>query len=159
MKITLRLEEDGQESQSVEIETEPTQILHSIADKVAKDFDTDVEDILQCLAESRGHDSGNTSVAEFFGDERRSCRLRLVCITLHFEGESATRRFHASRTWREVHRWGCKRFCIAEDACPNLELRDGGVEGFLINENQKIGKVHGCKNVWLVAPGPEQNGK
>lgn len=54
MKITLSLEEDGQENHSVEIETEPTQILHSIADKVAKDFDTDVEDILQCLAESRG---------------------------------------------------------------------------------------------------------
>lgn len=159
MKITLSLDEGGQGSHSVEIETEPTEILRSIADRVAQDFDTDVEDVLQCLAETRAHDSGKTSVADFFRDEHRPYRLRLVCIKLHFEGESAMRRFHSSRTWHYVHRWGCKKFNVAEDACPNLQLRDGSAEGSLINENQTIGEFHGCKNIWLVAPGPEPNGR
>lgn len=159
MKITLSLEEAGDSSTCIEIEAQPNQLIRSVADRAAQVLDTDVEEVLECLAEIRAHDSGKASVADFVRDGRQTFRLRLVCIKLHFEGESRLHRFQASRTWSAVHRWACKKFNVADDACPNLQLRDGSSEGSLINENQKIGEFHGCKNVWLVAPGPEQNGR
>lgn len=85
-------------------------------------------------------------------------RVRRVCIELHFETEEKQKRFPVEAKWARVHRWGCRAFSIATDACPHLELREGSPQGPVINERQEIGPHSGCKTVWLVKPGPEPNG-
>jgi len=85
-------------------------------------------------------------------------RLRRVCIELHFEGDSKQRKFPVQAKWARVHRWGCRAFTIASDACAHLELREDNPQGPAINERQEIGPHTGCKTVWLVKPGPEPNG-
>jgi len=82
----------------------------------------------------------------------------LGCIDLHFESEAHQHHFLPSAKWERVHRWGCKKFKIASDACTNLELHSGSPEGPALNEAKKIGHHEGCMTVWLVKPGPERNG-
>ena len=84
--------------------------------------------------------------------------LQRVCIDLHFETEAKQARFPARAKWARVHRWGCRAFTIASDACAHLELREGSPAGPALNERQEIGPHVGCEVVWLVKPGPEPNG-
>ena len=84
--------------------------------------------------------------------------LRRVSIELHFEGEAKRARFPARAKWARVHRWGCRAFTIASDACAHLELREGSPAGPALNERQEIGPHAGSEIVWLVKPGPEPNG-
>ncbi len=85
-------------------------------------------------------------------------QLQRVCIELHFETESKQKKFPVQAKWARVHRWGCRAFTIANDACAHLELREDTPTGPAINERQEIGPHVGCKTVWLVKPGPEPNG-
>jgi hypothetical protein len=84
--------------------------------------------------------------------------LQRVCVELHFEGEAKQAQFPAQARWARVHRWGCRVFTIATDACAHLELREDTPTGPALNERQAIGPHSGCKPVWLVKPGPEPNG-
>jgi len=85
-------------------------------------------------------------------------RLKRVCIRLHFETETKEKRFPVEAKWSRVHRWGCRAFTIASDACAHLELHENTPQGPAINERQEIGPHAGCQTVWLVKPGPEPNG-
>lgn len=84
--------------------------------------------------------------------------LHRVCIDLNFEGEAKRAWFPARAKWARVHRWGCRAFTIASDACAHLELREGSPTGPALNERQEIGPHKGCEIVWLVKPGSEPNG-
>lgn len=85
-------------------------------------------------------------------------RMRRVCVEVHFEADHKQHKFPAQAKWARVHRWACRAFEVAHDACANLELRDGAPNGPPINERQEIGPHAGCKAVWLVKPGAEPNG-
>lgn len=85
-------------------------------------------------------------------------RTRRQCVRLHFEGEDLEHKFPASATWGRVHRFGCRQFAIADDACANLELHLGVIDGPVANERKQIGQHAGCVDIWLVKPGPESNG-
>lgn len=99
----------------------------------------------------------NRSLGEFKWPAQ-PIRIRRVCIELHFESDAKQKKFPLQAKWARVHRWGCRAFTIASDACPHLELREGSPQGTAINERQEIGPHAGCKPVWLVKPGPEPNG-
>src|SRR5688572_19192419 len=115
MKITLNLEEAENIFKSIEVEAQPTDSLATVIGKATSDLNTDVEDVLESLAFAREHDSGRATIEHYLGDGNRKLRFRLVCVELHFEGECAVRRFSPVRKWGAVHRWGCKKFMVAED--------------------------------------------
>jgi hypothetical protein len=118
-----------------------------LAQKIAAVLELEAEEILTEL-----------SKPECLHPEHHHGRLELVCIDLHFETDSAKHHFFSTAKWERVHRWGCKKFKIATDACANLELHSGSPEGPALNESKSIGKHEGCTQVWLVKPGPEKNG-
>lgn len=88
----------------------------------------------------------------------RVLRFHRVCINVHFETDSAYHWFPSQARWALVHRWACRHFAVANDACANLELRKSSFSGPPINERQAIGSDEDCREVWLVKPGAEQNG-
>jgi len=84
--------------------------------------------------------------------------LNTVCIVVHYESETEQQFFPKHAPWSTVHRWACNKFQVAHDACANLELREVTPTGAPINEREKIGDSDDCTDVWLLKPGPEQNG-
>lgn len=80
------------------------------------------------------------------------------CIEVHFESETQKHDFSENAKWNSVFDWACRVFDIAKDACANLELRLSAPDGLPINEREKIGEFGECVTIWLVKPGPEQNG-
>jgi hypothetical protein len=84
--------------------------------------------------------------------------VRRVCVKVHFEGDEAKHFFPARAPWSRVHRWACRKFGVAHAAAANLELHEGSPTGPVLNERKDIGASDECKEVWLVKPGPENNG-
>lgn len=84
--------------------------------------------------------------------------LKTVVIELHYEAERKTHPFSANDTWGKVHEWACEKFGIADDACPNLELRADSAVGGVLNDDAPIGDSAKHRTVWLVKPGPEPFG-
>ncbi len=87
-----------------------------------------------------------------------SLKVHAACVEVHFESEEHRHHFPVEARWSRVHRWACRHFTIAHDACANLELRLGSQDGPLLNERKEIGRHSDCVVVWLVKPGPEPNG-
>ena len=145
--IIIEVEQRGAPAEKIELEFEAQPEHREVAERLAAVLALDAEELLVELAAAHrdGHQHGHH-------------RLHLTCIDLHFESESAKHRFLARSTWARVHRWGCRRFHIAADIAPNLELRDGAPDGPALNEAKPIGHHEGCQVVWLVKPGPESNG-
>lgn len=90
--------------------------------------------------------------------EEREVKIKRVCVDLHFESEHETHKFLSRQTWGDVHKFGCNKFHVAGDACANLELHEGTPTGPVLNDRLEIGTFEGCKEVWMVKPGPEPNG-
>lgn len=154
------------------------EIILSISDKggiravhIPVDSEDTVENLAQKLTAEGGIDG--QSVLEIvldgavFTAESRCADLILkhhalevhrVCVEVHFETESEQHWFPSQTHWSRVHQWACKHFNVAHDACGNLELHEGTPEGAPINEREKIGHDDECRVVWLIKPGPEQNG-
>lgn len=123
-------------------------LAEEVASKLADRIEIDIEEIAAELVEN----------PPTHHHETHHCHLKFVCVDVHFETESARHHFLARSRWEAVHKWACRKFKIATDACANLELHEGGPKGPLLNESKPIGKHEGCVNVWLVKPGPEPNG-
>lgn len=90
--------------------------------------------------------------------KQREIKVHRVCVELHFESDKRRHHFPVHAHWARVHRWGCRHFPIAHDACANLELRLGAPDGPALNELKPIGASDECLVVWLVKPGSEPNG-
>ena len=155
MKVHVNVEDDGV-LQTLEYDLVPTAPIQSLAAKIAADLDEPIADILADFDANGSAVAADTPAL----DVLHGCvNVRRVCIELHFETETITHRFSAKAKWERVHQFGCKKFTVAEDACANLELHDGTVDGPALNESQQIGTFKGCRTVWLVKPGPEPNGQ
>ena len=157
MKVGVNIEEDGVVVRTLEYDLGESDSVEQLAERVAADIDADLDDVLVDL----GFDGVELKKEDRLGDVLkgdRRLRHRRVCIDLHFESESVTRRFSPNTRWRRVHRFGCRKFDVANDACANLELHEDDPKGPALNEAVEIGSFTGCKTVWLVKPGPEPNG-
>ena len=84
--------------------------------------------------------------------------LKTIVVDVHYEADHKTHPFSSDETWSQVHDWACDKFSIADDACPNLELRADSPTGGLLSENGAIGSSAKQRTVWLVKPGPDQFG-
>jgi hypothetical protein len=145
--VRLEVEREGRPAETITEEFEGAIDRPRLAGKVASILELEAEEILEEL-----------SKPECFHPERHHGTLKLVCVDLHFETEEKRHHFLPKAKWERVHRWGCKYFRIAVDACANLELHSGSPEGPVLNESKEIGHHRGCLHVWLVKPGPEKNG-
>lgn len=155
MKVHVNVEEEDGDSRTLEYDLVPNEPIQTLAAQVAADLDEPVADILADFGSNGAPATATAPAIEFL----HGCiKLRRVCVELHFETESFTRRFSPKAKWERVHLFGCKRFTVAEDACANLELHDGSAEGPALNEREEIGSFKGCRTVWLVKPGPEPSG-
>lgn len=157
MKIYVDVEENGAIAHCIECEVSPDETVEAVARQLAAQLDMEVDDLLADL-ETYGitfekHQPIHTCLPH---DHR--IRQHRVCIDLHFESEQAVHHFSPQQRWARVHRWGCHHFQVAQDACANLELRVGAPDGPALNETLPLDVFSGCKTVWLVKPGPEQNG-
>lgn len=159
MKITIDLQEPtGKIIKSIEVEAEPHDSIAMAADRAAEGIGVMPEDIYENLGIGDIFFKLENTVYDCLRHGPR-WHLRLVCIEVHFEGDPPEKQwFSPRRKWEVVHRWACRRFHVAADACPNLVLRADSPDGGLLNENMPIGEFKGCKAVWLIAPGPEPNG-
>ena len=147
IEVRVRLERHGLPAEEVTVAFEGAINKPILAQKIAAVLELEAEEILAEL-----------SNPECLHPEHHHGKLKLACIDLHFETESGKHHFLASATWGRVHRWGCKKFRVASDACANLELHSGSPKGPVLNEAKHIGHHEGCREVWLVKPGPEPNG-
>lgn len=147
-QVTVELHRVGAPVENVVLDCESEPTHRQLADKLAPVLTLDAEDLVEEFTEDGSFDAG-----------RKHAKLKLECIDVHFETESATHHFLARMKWKRVHQWACKKFTIAKDLCANLELRDGSPDGPALNEAKPIGHLEGCRTVWLVKPGPEQNGR
>jgi hypothetical protein len=85
-------------------------------------------------------------------------RAKISCVDVHFESDHERHLFPARAPWSLVHRWACRHFDVAHDACANLELREGASDGPPLNDANPIGSRESCVQVWVVNPGPEPFG-
>ncbi len=140
----------------VVIPTTDEDTLETLAGRITKHAEIDGHAVLEIALESKLDDFSK----HLRGAPIRHKKLQLhrVCVEVHFETETERHWFPAQARWARVHRWACKKFEVATDACANLELREGAADGPPINEREPIGKSDECKVAWLVKPGPEQNG-
>lgn len=156
MKVHVNVEDDDGTSRLLEYDLVPTEPIELLAAKIASDLDEPVADILADFGSNGAAPTATAPAIEFL----HGCiKLRRVCVELHFETETITRRFSPTAEWERVHQFGCKKFHVAEDACANLELHDGTADGPALNERQEIGSFERCRSVWLVKPGPEPSGR
>jgi len=148
MRVTVEVLRHGSPVEIIEVEcdAEPTHQL--LAERIAEALTLGVEELVEEFSSDHG----------IYDRSRRRCKLKLECIDVHFESESAVHHFPSRAKWKHVHFWACKKFKIAKDVSVNLELRDGSPEGPALNESKHIGRFEGCRTVWLVKPGPEPNG-
>lgn len=144
---TVEIERHGQPTETVTVEFDGEVKRPEVAAKIAAILELEATELLEELENP-----------EVLHPEHHRGKLKLVSIDLHFETEEAKHHFPASARWERVHRWGCKRFRVASDACANLELHQGSATGPALNEAKRIGHHEGCLVVWLVKPGPERNG-
>ncbi len=149
-QLVVEVEEDGQILQTVTVEGADADAL---ASNVSEQLNIDLDEIMEGYANEIGSDAGKDS------GKGHKIRIRRVCVELHFESHNQRHNFLSKSKWSRVHRWGCRKFTIAQDACANLELHENTPDGAVLNENKQIGSFKGCKPVWLVKPGPEQNGQ
>ena len=156
MELMVEVDDGGPDSPlAIACESTDQEIVCDVVTRSLTEQSLDVVDVRECL--ERG-EPGSRADARV-GDLGVKClRIRVSCIDLYFEGEHIRRRFSSHSTWSAVHRWGCHHFTVAEDACANLELRDGSPTGPALNESLAIGPCRGCRVIWLVKPGPEPYG-
>jgi hypothetical protein len=147
--LTIELHMKGVPPEVIEIEYEGDLTHHGLAHRLAEMLELEADELLHELNQ-KPHTADH---------EHRHCHVELVCVDIHFETEGAMHKFLATSTWERVHRWGCKHFKVASDACANLELHEGTPKGPALNETKPICHLPGCQTVWLVKPGPERNGR
>jgi hypothetical protein len=146
--VTVELHRHGSPVETITIECDAERTHHHLAEQLAEVLTLGVEELVEEFA----------SEQEIYDRQRHHCKLKLECIDVHFETESAIHHFPSRAKWKHVHYWACRKFKIAKDVSANLELRDGSPEGPVLNESKHIGHFEGCRTVWLVKPGPEPNG-
>jgi hypothetical protein len=147
--ITIEIKRHGVPVEILKVECEGELSHRELAPKLAGLLALEAEELIAEFS----HDP------EAYDPGKRRGSLRLVCVDLRFESESATHHFLARSTWGHVFLWGTRRFRIAASAAANLEMRDGSPDGPVLNESKHIGHHEGCRTVWLVKPGPEPNGR
>lgn len=154
MQVSVDVSEEGAAPEIVSLEGVSQDSVAAIADRLAAKLELDPVDVAEALEAEHGLNR-QALVSEL---KVPHLRLRRVCVEVHFEGETARHKFPPRTKWARVHRWACRHFDVASDACANLELRDGAPDGPRLNEGQPIGAFAGCRAVWLIKPGPEPYG-
>ena len=157
MQLKFEIEEGSQVVAEVNREVSGNERFHDVLAGVSKEIDVELEHLIAEL-EHEGKTLETDTLVIDVATHAVPLRVKRVCVDVHFESEQKPHRFLSKQTWGHVHRWACKHFNISKDACPNLELRDGGPTGPALNDKSRIGYFHECKQVWLVKPGPEPNG-
>src|SRR5439155_26332730 len=122
--------EEGGAPEVLSFEADDEELVTALAARIAARLDLDSAEQLEALEAEHGFNR-EALVAHL---PQGLLRVRQVCVELHFEGVVATHRFPARAKWSRVHRWGCRHFHVAVDACANLELRDGAPDGPRLNE-------------------------
>lgn len=154
MKIELNLEDT---KSTLPIDTALTHAVRDLVAHIEKVADIDGRSVVELvLGEPLGVD--DSIVVSTLHFRHPQVRVHRQCVTLHFEGENLQHKFPATATWAQVHRFGCRKFEIASDACANLELHLHTINGPVAGERKQIGEHKGCVDVWLVKPGSEPNG-
>ncbi|HRH45285.1 MAG TPA: hypothetical protein PKY82_26840 [Pyrinomonadaceae bacterium] len=150
--LLIEVEENGIVVKTSNITVLDNDTIETIAQRASTELGIDLEEIIENIV----GDFGSLKAKQ--NDKDKKIKIQRVCVELHFESKEESQNFSSNSKWSKVHRWGCRKFKIAPDACANLELRENSAEGPVINENGKIGSFSGCKIVWLVKPGAEPNG-
>ena len=159
MKIVLEVEELDEVVRSVEIELGDDETVEAAAKRFATALNNlEFEELLEDLTVGEIQLERGQRIGAYAHHGNR-WRHRRACIDLHFEADEMRHHFPVQSLWSRVHRWGCEQFHVDHTLCANLELREGGPKGPVLNENLPVGCFHGCKVVWLVKPGPEPYGQ
>lgn len=156
LKLALSISEKGQD-RIVHVPFDPEDTIETFIDRINETAAMDGHAILELALENAVPDDISTRLKDTLL-RHRDLKLHRVCVNVHFESESVRHWFPVGARWALVHRWACRHFQVAKDACANLELRESTANGPPINERQKIGNSEECCEVWLVKPGSEQNG-
>jgi hypothetical protein len=157
MQIVFEVEESGTVTRTATCEAAETDRIKHVAERVAGELALDAIEIAENLGVGDVRFDIGITVEECAKHGSR-WRHRRECVELRFETEVAKHHFPANAHWKKVHQWGCKHFNVAHDACANLELHEGAPNGPALNDAKELGRYEGCKIVWLVKPGPENNG-
>jgi hypothetical protein len=155
--LHLHITEAGGPSRVVHIPINPEETWEAFADRITEGADVDGHAILEIALDTPVPGDTSRRLRDM-PLRHQELTLHRTCVEVHFETESERHWFPVQARWANVHRWACKKFEVAADACANLELREDKADGPPINERDPIGKSDKCKVVWVVKPGPESNG-
>jgi hypothetical protein len=154
--IQLQIDQPSGQSHIVHISCKPEDTLDTFANRITERAEVDGHAILEMALDMVIEDTSRS--LHDLPLRHRELKFHRVCVAVHFETEEERHWFPVQARWARVHRWACRKFEVSVDACANLELREDSPEGSPVNEREPIGKSEQCKTVWLVKPGPEQNG-
>jgi hypothetical protein len=154
MKFEINIED---QRRSVPIVVAANTTVRELIDQIETEANIDGLSIIEMALESDASldDAITIDTLRFKHDH---FQVHRVCVEVYVEGEPARHHFPITARWAHVHRWACRKFTVAPDACANLEMHLGKIDGPLVNERKAIGHHEGCVEVWLVKPGPEPNG-
>lgn len=158
VKLEIAVEESGAVAHTLVREVAPEQTVTEVARSIAEEIGVSLEEALADLYENEELLKQDAPICEC-AKHTHHWRLKLVCVEIHFETEVARHLFSAQAKWEQVHRWAVRHFQIAADVSANLELHRDTPTGPMLNERAAIGHFKGCLDVWLVKPGPENNGR
>ena len=156
MKLEIRIQDEGLD-RVIPFNFEDDETLEALIQRIETDAHVDGSSIVGIAADIQQLPdfSERLGKVEF---KHPTVHVSRVCVNVHFEAEEAKHFFPARAPWSRVHRWACRKFGVSKSAAANLELHEGSANGPVINERKEIGASDGCKEVWLVKPGPENNG-
>lgn len=156
MKIEIFLQ-DAHPEKMVPIQFCDDETLESLINRIEADAGVDGLSIIGIAADVQQLPDLNARLGDF-KFKHPTVHVHRVCVNVHFEGDEAKHFFPVHAPWSRVHRWACRKFGVSNSTAANLELHEGSANGPVINERKEIGTGEGCKEVWLVKPGPEGNG-
>ena len=156
MKIDLHVQEANSE-RIVPIHFSDDETVEHLVERIEADAGVDGLSIIGMATDVQQFPEIGARLGDF-KFKHPTIHVHRVCVNVHFEGDEAKHYFPVHAPWSRVHRWACRKFKVSNTAAANLELHEGSAEGPVINERKEIGASDGCKEVWLVKPGPENNG-
>lgn len=157
-ELHLEITETGKPIRVVHIPIDPEETLEAFSNRITQGADVDGYAVLEMAFESVVPADTSRRLRDM-PMRNQELTLHRTCVEVHFETEAKRHWFPVQARWASVHRWACREFEVAADACANLELRADKADGPPINERESIGKSDECKEVWMVKPGPESNGR
>ena len=118
MKFEINIED---QRRSVPIIVAANATVRELIDRIETDANIDGLSIVEMALDSDASLDGAITI-DTLRFKHDHLQVHRVCVEVYVEGEPARHHFPITARWAHVHRWACRKFTVAPDACANLEM-------------------------------------